>query len=352
MKDSFKVSYVTTLPKIGNAPMVTITGNEDKTYKVFFMDLKDNSLVSSGTCKTNQTISAGSRQWFTKWYIEVHDEFDMMVFNDTFVPTYGKTVFIKIDSYALGDTIAWIPYVEAFRRKYKCNVICSTFHNHLFIDALPEIMFVQPNTTINNVYAQYYIGAAYDNNPKYCRLNAAEHPLQKIASDILGLEYEELRIDIGKHLKHKVSYFKERHVKYVTLSEFGSAPNKEWKLEGGWQWVVDYLRAKNFVVVVISKEKTSLTGVVDKSGDYPLEDRMIDMMGAEMHFGVSSGLSWLAWSVGTPVFMISDISPKFHEFSSNITRLGGDDLQAVNYSPDSQTSLEKVLEKIGELELA
>ena len=34
MKNSFKVSFVTTLPKEANAPRVTITGNEDKTYKV------------------------------------------------------------------------------------------------------------------------------------------------------------------------------------------------------------------------------------------------------------------------------------------------------------------------------
>ena len=59
MKNSFKVSYVTTLPKEANAPRVTITGNEDKTYKVYFYDLKDKSLVSSGSCKNNENIMSG-----------------------------------------------------------------------------------------------------------------------------------------------------------------------------------------------------------------------------------------------------------------------------------------------------
>lgn len=346
MKNSFKVSYVTTLPKEANAPRVTITGNEDKTYKVYFYDLKDRSLVSSGTCKNNESIVCGERQWFTKWYIEVHDEFDMMVFNETFKPTYGTTVFIKMDSYALGDTIAWMPYVRAFKQMNKCDVICSTFHNHLFVEAYPDIMFVAPNTKIDNVYAQYYIGAAYDNNPKYCRLNASTCELQRIASDTLGLEHQEMKPELND------SFYLEQNRfvfdKYVTLSEFGSAENKHWKEEGGWQGVVDYLKSKGYEVVVISKEKTNLRGVVDLSGDFPLSERIVDIRHAKMHLGVSSGLSWLAWAVGTHVVMISDVTPKFHEFSSNITRIGGDDLQSVNYESDSQTSLEKVLQKLGE----
>jgi autotransporter strand-loop-strand O-heptosyltransferase len=357
MKNSFKVSYVTTLPKEANAPRVTITGNEDKTYKVYFYDLKDKSLVSSGSCKNNETIMCGQRQWFTHWYIEVHDEMDMMVFNDSFRPTYGKTVFIKMDSYALGDTIAWMPYVRAFKQKHKCDVICSTFHNNLFVEAYPDIMFVAPNTKIDNVYAQYYIGAAYDNNPKYCRLNAAEGELQRIASDILGLEYQEMKPELNDSFYLQPNLLGQGFFtsipceKYVTLSEFGSAENKHWKAEGGWQGVVDYLNTNGYRVVVISKEKTNLRGVIDLSGDFPLSDRIRDIKHARFHIGVSSGLSWLAWAVGTHVVLVSDVTPKFHEFSSNVTRIGGDDLERVNYESETQTSLEKVLEKLDELQL-
>lgn len=349
MKNSFKVSYVTTLPKEGNAPRVTITGNEDKTYKVFFMDLDSKTLVSSGTCKNNQTIICNERQWFTKWYIEVHDEFDMMVFNDTFNPTYGKTVFIKMDSYALGDTIAWIPYVKQFKDKHKCQVICSTFHNHLFFEAYPDIMFVKPNTVIENVYAQFYIGAAYDNNPKYCRLNASEGELQKIASDTLGLEHMEIKPKLNDSFYLHPNRF--TFDKYVTLSEFGSAENKHWKKNNGWQDVVDFLNENGYKVVVISKEKTNLRDVIDLSGDFPLFERIIDIRHAKMHLGVSSGLSWLAWAIGTHVVLVSDVTPKFHEFSSNVTRIGDDDLRVVNYENINISSNEKVLKILGEMEL-
>jgi autotransporter strand-loop-strand O-heptosyltransferase len=346
--NSFKVSYVTTLPKEGNAPRVTITGNEDKTYLVKFWDLNNKwGELSSGLCRTNQTLVCGVKQSYTRWLVQIFDEERLV--HESFFNPMGKPIFIKMDSYALGDTIAWMPYVRAFKYKHKCDVICSTFHNHLFVEAYPDIMFVAPNTKIDNVYAQYYIGAAYDNNPKYCRLNASTCELQRIASDTLGLEHQEMKPELNDSFYLVPNRFV--FDKYVTLSEFGSAENKHWKEEGGWQGVVDYLKSKGYEVVVISKEKTNLKGVVDLSGDFPLSERIVDIRHAKMHLGVSSGLSWLAWAVGTHVVLVSDVTPKFHEFSSNVTRIGGENLQTVNYESDSQTSLEKVLEKLGELVL-
>ena len=37
------------------------------------------------------------------------------------------------------------------------------------------------------------------------------------------------------------------------------------------------------------------TGIIDKSGDLPIEDRIGDLKYAELFIGVSSGLSWLAF---------------------------------------------------------
>lgn len=347
MKNSFKVSYVTTLPKIGNAPRVTITGNEDKTYYVKFWDLNNKCELSSGFCKNNQTIVCGVTQSYVRWLIQVFDE-DKLVHEDIFNPT-GKTVFIKMDSYALGDTIAWMPYIRAFKDTFKCNVISSTFHNHLFVEAYPDIMFVKPNTVIENVYVQYYIGAAYDNNRKYCKLNASICELQRIASDTLGLEHEEMRPELNSSFYLAPNRFP--FDKYVTLSEFGSAENKHWKEEGGWQGVVDFLNENGYKVVVISKEKTNLRDVVDMSGDFPLSERIVDIRHAKMHLGVSSGLSWLAWAIGTHVVLVSDVTPKFHEFSSNVTRIGGEDLLVINYDTNEKTSLEKVLQKLVEMVL-
>lgn len=347
--NSFKVSYVTTLPKEGNAPRVTITGTEIKTYKVMFYetlnDFHDRRLISSGECVTNQTIIANAKQWFTPWFIQILDEENSVVFRDVFNPT-NEVVFIKLDAYALGDTLAWIPYVEVFRLAHNCKVICSTFHNNLLIDAYPSIMFINPNTRIENIYAQYYIGATNEDNIYYSPIKVNEHPLQDVAILILGLNCCEIRPDLTPKYSHIPSRMNE---KYVTLSEYGSTDNKHWKAENGWQMVVNYLNDNGYKVLVISKEPTKLTGIIDLTGNVSLDDRAVDIMHADFHLGVSSGLSWLAWSLGTHVVMISDVTPNWHEFQTNITRLNANDLKAVNYLAEGQTTTEEVIKKLGVL---
>jgi autotransporter strand-loop-strand O-heptosyltransferase len=342
----FKVSYVTTLPKEGNAPRVTIFGDELKKYKVCFYEL-NRGLVTSGFCETNQTIIGKTKQWFTEWIIIIEDENGVPAFHEYFNPK-GKKVFIKMDSYALGDNIAWMPYVEEFRKKHECTVICSTFYNNLFIDSYPEIIFAKPNTQIDNVYVQYYIGASDDDNPYYSPVKFSKVPLQIVATDILGLDGHEIRPDLSilcKHLHPKIDG------NYVTLSEYGSSDIKKWKAEDGWQKVVDYLTSTGIKVLVISKEPTNLKNVIDATGDVPLENRVLDIYHAKAHLGVSSGLSWLAWAVGTHVVMISDFTPKWHEFQTNISRFCASDLDSINYSVDTQTKIEDVIQKFGELGL-
>jgi autotransporter strand-loop-strand O-heptosyltransferase len=344
--NSFKVSYVTTLPKQGNAPSVTISGDIPHRYLVIFCD-KSVGVVSSGYCETNQVIVSKTKQWYTEWTIVIQDSNGKVVFYDDFNPR-NKVVFIKMDSYALGDTIAWIPYVEEFRKKHDCTVICSTFKNSLFVNAYPNILFVNPNTVIENVYAQFYIGAIDEDNPYYCPVKAFEVPLQMVASEILGLPWQELRPDLSigyEHIKHNINK------KYVTIAEFGSSENKSWKAENGWQQVVDFLVGKGYDVVAISKEPTQLKNVIDMTGDSNLSNRIIDIMNAEYHIGVSSGLSWLAWALGTHVVMISDTTPKWHEFQSNITRICANDLTRVNYEAEGQTIAKDVILKLDQLEV-
>ena len=54
--NEFKVNYVTTLPKEGNAPRLEIKGKEMNRYKVYFSEKinssQDYDLYTSGTCLT------------------------------------------------------------------------------------------------------------------------------------------------------------------------------------------------------------------------------------------------------------------------------------------------------------
>lgn len=329
------VSYVTTLPKLANAPYVKVSSSNKEEFKVVFMDLDTGESIERYG-ESNVPIYSNWKQYFTIWDIKVYNN-DSLILHDVFNPI-GKAIFIKIDAYALGDNIAWMPFVEEFRKKWNCHIICSTFFNELFIEAYPKIMFIKPNSVIHNVYAQYYIGAANDDNLKYSLIKTKYFPLQKVASSILGLDDIEIRSSVSKPLDKSIK-------KYICLSEFGSSPQKSWK--GNWQIIVDHIKSLGYDVVVISKEKTSLNGVIDKTGDINLNDRINDLNNCSLFIGVSSGLSWLAWSVNCKVMIISDVTPLWHEFSC--IRIGDPELKEVNYNNEYITKEDDVIKCISDL---
>ena len=69
--------------------------------------------------------------------------------------------------------------------------------------------------------------------------------------------------------------------------------------------------------MVISKQKTNLKNVIDKTGDFPIEHRVNELKWCEFFIGVGSGLSWLAWAVGKKVVMMSGFSNPICEFQIN-----------------------------------
>ena len=330
---NIKISYVTTLPLIGNAPSVTVTGGVD-TYMVNFLD--GDKLVSQQWVKPGETVYAG-HQWYTNWIIEIYKN-GVLKHIDTFNPR-DKVIFIKMDGYALGDNLAWFPYFVQFKKIHNCQLICSTFFNQLFKDEYPDILFVEPNTIIHNIYAQYYVGGGKNENPHYTNTSTFDRPLQKVAADLLGLKYEEIKpkITINKEKKNIIG-------DYVCLSEWCSGKDKMWN--GDWQQVVNFYLSKGLNVVVISKEPTQLKGVINKTGDIPLEDRISDLYHSKYFIGISSGLAWLAWSVGTHVVMISDYTPVFHEFQSGITRLNFAKKERIDNQPFPHISTEDVIKQL------
>jgi autotransporter strand-loop-strand O-heptosyltransferase len=339
------ISYVSEIPLEGDSPKVFIKSDLQNNYTVKFYDNSNGELVVKNL-KSNEFV-IGERQWFTEWFIQVFR-------NDEDIPFYyeqynanNKVVFIKMDAYALGDNIAWIPYVEEFRKKHNCTVICSTFYNDIFIKNYPNILFIQPNTKVHNVYAQYYIGASDSGNYKYSPVQSKKTKLQNVASSILGINYEEKKPDLSYEFKDTNSRFNR---KYVCISEFASNEAKFWKEINGWQNVVDYLNYLGYVVVAISREKTNLKNVLDLTGDKDLKERMLDLYHCEFFIGVSSGLSWLAWSLNKKVIMISDGTPENHEFCNNCIRLCANNLDEVSFDNyENITNFEEVKKEIDNL---
>jgi len=335
-------NYKTTFPKEANAPSVSINGDISTEYLVSFNIEHNGNLIniSDVICKTNETVFVNYTQSYLNWVINVYEN-NILIFKNVFNPT-DKVVFIKMDSYALGDNIAWVPYVEEFRKNKKCVVICSTFYNELFKNIYPNILFVSPNTNIDNVYAQYYIGASHVLDLKYSPVCVDEVPLQHAASTVLSLPPIELRPPLEKQLK-KI----EPKKKYVCISEFSSNIEKNWGYENGWQNIVDYLNLIGYDVLVISKEKTELKNVIDLTGDIPLLERAQLLYNSDFFIGLSSGLSWLSWGVNTHTFLISDVTQINHEFTQNVNRITANPtINKIQYNSPNITHPKEVIDRI------
>ena len=142
-------------------------------------------------------------------------------------------------------------------------------------------------------------------------------PLQKVASDILGLEY------IGEIRPRLKKTIKETHSdkKYICIGTESTAAAKHWNYPGGWQQLIDLFKSIGYEVVVIHKQGNHFSNVIDRTGDRPIEDRISDILNCEFFVGVSSGLSWLAWGLDVPVVVISGFTQPFCEFSDKTLRI-------------------------------
>jgi len=293
-----------------NGPFIEIKGdNKDKGYyQIDFLDPDNNSCVHQATLKINQWTQP-YRKYFTNWAIKVSRN-GILKFEHNF-DLKNKNVLISFDSKSLGDTIAWIPQIEVFRQKHNCNILLSTFWNYLFegSEIYKNIKFINPGTTVDNLYASYAIGT-YENDKNRNPINWRLNSLQKVCSDILGLEYKEIIPELA--FKPKARSIQE---KYITISEWSTFQCKHWNYAGGWQTIIDFLNDNGWKVVVISKEKTNLKNIVNRT-NRSIEDTINTIYYSDLYMGVSSGPAWLAWALKVPVVMISGYSKEWAEFSN------------------------------------
>jgi autotransporter strand-loop-strand O-heptosyltransferase len=295
-----------------NGPFAEVLeDNKDNRYTYEFFD--GTKRIYHNVLPPNHYASV-YRRWYTDWCIKISkDDQEILHYQ---LNLSEKKVLISFESSSLGDTIAWIPYVEEFRKKHSCELVCSTFWNNLFQESYPEIKFIKPGIVIDDISVKYILGCFNPpNDLKWHPSDWRSGPLQKVASDILGLEYEEIitKIDIPKD---SVRPFEE---KYVCMSIHSSAQCKYWNNPKGWQKTVDYLNKQGYTVVNIAKEtgtymgNKSLRGVLDRSGDFPIEERINYLKHAEFYIGISSGLTWVSCAIGTPAIMISGVTAPFNE---------------------------------------
>ena len=298
---------------------IEILSSIKEIFKVQFLD-------SNGNLEYNTTLHANhwsktSKKYFEQYTCRVYRG-DTLIYDHKYDAT-GKNVYIILDSKSLGDTIAWIPYAEEFRKKWNCNVILSTFLNNLFEDVYPEITFVQPGTVVENVYATYRIGWYYDDNNFNKNRNKKDFrkiPLQQTASDILGLDFVEIKPKIKNITDH------QNDVPHICIATNSTAQAKYWNNPTGWQELVDYVKSFGYDVYLISKEEDGYMGNKQPNGVNKISNKSLQeigsiLKGSKFFVGLGSGLTWYSWALGVPTVLISGFSDEHQEMQKDIIRI-------------------------------
>jgi autotransporter strand-loop-strand O-heptosyltransferase len=301
---------------------VELLGGDNSSYDVSFINKRTNQTAYSVELTKNHWARP-SIQYYVDWKIVVANK-STKESTEHHLDLRGKRVFICFESKSLGDTLAWIPYVEEFRKTHGCTVICSTFWNHLFAEKYTDIEFVTPTTTVHDLSALYRLGLFYtesgevdmNRHPK----NPITIPLQQVATDILGLPYKEIRPTL------KSSGRNNTDSKQVCVAIHSTAQAKYWNNPFGWQEVVNWLNNRGYIVKLLSEEGDGYMGNRLPSGLVthprgPIESVIDELNNSKAFIGIGSGLSWLSWGLNVPTVLISGFSYNWTEMQDCI-RIG------------------------------
>ncbi len=284
--------------------------NSKKEYYIQFIDKKTDTILHDDVIKSNMWVKS-SYSYFIDYKIKIIDLKSKKLIDQIDYNAESKNVYIWFDSSSLGDNISWMPFVEEFRVKHKCNVYCSTYQNQIFKLIYPNIKFVAPGTEVKNLYASYSIGCFNDEFKE--KINWKLLNNQEICANILGIDFKEIKTPLP--LLNKNRPIKE---KYVCISTKSTAACKEWNFENGWKDVVRYLNNIGYIVVLVQKEKVDLLDdpslnviLCDKTD---LNDVINVLYFCDFYIGLSSGVSWISWSLNKPCILISGMSLEKTEF--------------------------------------
>jgi autotransporter strand-loop-strand O-heptosyltransferase len=228
-------------------------------------------------------------------------------------------ILIHFNSDCLGDSIAWMPYVEEYRKLSNNKVYCVNFFNKIF--NYRNINFINKRDIENFVFDKVYFLGFWIENLKFKEMNLKDPRtlnLQEVACDILKLPYKEIKPNL--FIKDNQNKYKN---KYVCIATQSTSQAKYWNYENGWEKVINYLNIKGYDALCIDKYNkygnlvymnNIPSNAIDKTGDVDIQDRITDILNCEFFIGLPSGLSWLAWALNKKVILISGFSDPKTEF--------------------------------------
>jgi autotransporter strand-loop-strand O-heptosyltransferase len=261
-----------------------------------------------------------SKRYYVRFRVEVWCQDEIVLSHD--YSAKDRRVLIQFPVGTLGDTMGWFPYAIKFKEQHGCRLTCAMGEKliGLFRDAYPDIDFVtHEQVEAEDFYATYSIGLFFDDKDfVFQPSDFRQVGLHRTAGYILGVDPTESppRIAIPNDARPIAE-------PYVCIATQSTTQSKYWNNPAGWRELVSFLKEAGYRVICIDQKPTHghelvwnhlPHGCEDDTGDKPLVDRARLLKHAAFFVGLSSGLSWLAWAVGTPIVMISGFTHPTNEF--------------------------------------
>ena len=282
--------------------------------------------LDTGNILYDTTIAAGRVSSAKRYWVPVRIEIwqdGASVFTHDY-SAEGRDVLILFPVGTLGDTLGWFPYAVKFKDKHKCRLACAMSEKliPLFRDQYPDIAFMtHEEVKSERYYATYRMGLFFDD--KACIQQPCDFRhvgLHRTAGYILGVDPKEERPRIA------IPSGDDRPIAdpYICIGVQATTQAKKWNNPDGWIEIVLFLKAAGYRVVCVDQLRTHGAGLAwtqipngaeDKTG-LPLPECARLLRHADFFVGLSSGLSWLAWAVGTKVVLISGFSHPSTEFET------------------------------------
>jgi len=282
-------------------------------FRVVISDFDSGQIFFARNISDVRLISV--EKYFIRWHVEIFLD-GAKIFSHT-LNLDGQEIHLAFDKNGgLGDTLALLPFAQAFKKSFNCRVVISLpdYLSELAANFYPEL--AQVNEMNFQTYATYYPVMNFGDFPTV-PADIRNAPLNRLAGEILGIKTLPPKPTFKPTLPR---IFSER---YVCIGVQASTPTKGWHYPEGWKIVVDYLKSLGYRVFCIDKEKFQSDGkyssampdnAEDFTGDFSIMERANMLYYAEFFIGLSSGLSWLADAVNCPVVMICGFTHDWHEF--------------------------------------
>ena len=221
-----------------------------------------------------------------------------------------KKVFIELRSKALGDQLAWMPVISEFQRKHNLDLTVNVIMHEFFQPYYPnlKLQWSEDKVQMDAIYVVGYDVTGKDQSlsPVDCRTVS----LQDCAAYQLGMKPQmEYKAIYKSTIKKPII-----EGKYVVISTCGTAQFKIWNNPTGYQEMTDYFISKGYKVIDIGLVSDHPKGAIDYTGEKSYDELLNILGNSQMYFGSASGLMWLAWSSGTQVCTVNNITARGTEF--------------------------------------